>query len=69
MEADAIMKLSKADNEDAKVEIAAINAQIGAAKQHQDHLLRTIELLHEMNIAEEEKNANSGEGVSGMETK
>ena len=62
LEADALVKLSKADTEDKKVEIAAINAQIGAAKTHQEHLLKTVELLHEMARAKVEDSDNSGAG-------
>ena len=62
LEADALVKLAKADTEDKKVEIAAINAQIGAAKTHQEHLLKTVELLHEMARAKVEDSDNSGAG-------
>ena len=69
MQADALLKLKQADNETAKVEIAALNAQIGMAKQHQDHILRSIELLHEMTLAKEESgNADISGRTSGMET-
>ena len=42
--------------------ISAINAQIGAAKTHQEHLLKTVELLHEMARAKVEDSDNSGAG-------
>ena len=48
LQADSLLKLTQADNDAARLEIATIDAQIGAAKQHQDHILRTIELMHKI---------------------
>lgn len=47
LRAKAIMHLSEARNEDSNRQIAIINAQIGAAKTHQDSLLRTAKILQD----------------------
>lgn len=54
LQAEALLKLEQADSEQAKVQIAAINAQIGMAKQHQSHLLQSIELLHKIAVSKSE---------------
>lgn len=71
MQAESLLLLEKADSEEAKTQISAINAQIGLAKQHQDHTLKTIELLHKMaesaTIDKVQEHVDSGAGVSGVE--
>ena len=48
LQAEALLILEQADSEKAKVQIAAIDAQIGMEKNHREHLLRAIELIHTM---------------------
>lgn len=55
LQAEALLALEQADSEQSKVQIAAINAQIGAAKTKQEHLLKTIEMLHDISLSAKEK--------------
>jgi chaperonin GroES len=65
LQAESLKILEEADTVQAKMQIAAIDAQIGMARQHQEHLLKTVALLHEMSMAE--KDSNNGSDSSGME--
>jgi len=72
LQAQALLTLQQADSDAAKVEIAAIDAQIGAAKQHQEGLLRAIEVLHKVSMSAMESDGGSSDnntgGVQGMAT-
>jgi chaperonin GroES len=61
LQAEALKLLEEADSESAKVQIAAINAQIGAQKAHQDHLLEVAKLLHEIAQAKEDNKDNGSD--------
>ena len=54
LRADAAMKLELADHEEARVQIAAIDSQIGVAKIQQEHIFRTLEMLQSMNQGDQE---------------
>ena len=71
LQADATLKLSQAAGAETGQQIAVINAQIGAAKAHQDSLLRAAKLLQEaMNQKDGTENgtttAGQGTGMGGM---
>jgi hypothetical protein len=48
LQAQALKTLEEADSEKAKIQIAAIDAQIGIQKHQQEHILKTIELMHQI---------------------
>lgn len=54
LRAQALLALEQADSEQAKVQIAAIDAQIGIQKHQQEHVLKTISLMHEIVQADKE---------------
>jgi hypothetical protein len=58
LQAESLKILEEADTVQAKMQIAAIDAQIGMARQHQEHLLKTVALLHEMSLTD---NQSKGE--------
>jgi chaperonin GroES len=64
MEADVILKLKTAGGIDTGHEIALLNAQIGAAKNHQDGIMQSVKLLHE--IMQGDKGGNTEAGMGGV---
>lgn len=46
LQAKALLELEQADSEQAKIQIAAIDAQIGMMRGQQEHILKTIDLMH-----------------------
>ena len=48
LQAESLLILEQADSEQAKVQIAAIDAQVAQARAHQEHILGVAKLLHEM---------------------
>jgi len=64
LQSDALLKLQQADSEEAHILIAAIDAQIGAAKTHQDHLLNTIKLISD--ITKERTKVNESTNEAGV---
>ena len=66
MEADVILKLKTAGGVDTGHEIALLNAQIGAAKQHQDGILASVKMIHEIMKSTQEGINDSGKGMEGM---
>lgn len=65
MEADVILKLKTAGGVDTGHEIALLNAQIGAAKQHQDGILQSVKLMHEM-LKTQQEGAQSNDTAPGI---
>lgn len=63
MEADVILKLKTAGGIDTGHEIALLNAQIGAAKQHQQGILDSVKLMHELLKGMQD---DSNSGMEGM---
>ena len=62
LEAQAAKLYADAGDADVGHEIALINAQIGAKKNHMDGLLEAIRLLHEISSTKESKDGTSDEG-------
>jgi chaperonin GroES len=54
LRAQALKVLEEADSEKAKIQIAAIDAQIGIQKHQQEHVLKTLDLMHKVVQADEE---------------
>ena len=65
MEADVILKLKTAGGIDTGHEIALLNAQIGAAKQHQDGILQSVKIMHEM-LKTQQEGAQSNDTAPGI---
>ena len=66
LEAEAVKAIEEAGGIKKGQDIAMLDAQIGAAKAHQDGILKSIELM--IKATEGEENGNDGSGVPGMET-
>ena len=69
MEADVILKLKTAGGVDTGHEIALLNAQIGAAKQHQDGILQSVKMMHEFLKTQQEgaQSNDTAPGIPGVE--
>ena len=65
MEAEAVKAIEEAGGVQKGQEIAMLDAQIGAAKAHQEGILKSIELMTKVNQGE--NNGTNGTGVPGME--
>ena len=65
LEADAIKAIEEAGGVREGHRIALLEAQIGAAKAHQDGILRSIELMQE-SMGEKDVNSTNAGGVSGL---
>lgn len=61
LHAEATKLLKEADSEQAKIQIAAINAAIGSEKAHREHILKAVELIH--NMAQSEKEGDKEGGI------
>ena len=65
LQAQAIKALAEAKGVESGHAIALLEAQIGAAKAHQEGILRTIDMVHDAMIDKEERN-DKQTGVEGM---
>lgn len=65
LQAQAIKALAEAKGVESGHAIALLEAQIGAAKAHQEGILRTIQMVHDAMIDKEERN-DKQTGVEGM---
>jgi chaperonin GroES len=65
LEAEAVKAIEEAGGVQKGQEIAMLDAQIGAAKAHQEGILKSIELMNKVNQGE--NNGINGTGVPGME--
>ena len=65
LRAQALKTLEEADSEQAKIQIAAIDAQIGIQKHQQEHTLRTIELMHQIVQADKENEIAKSKANTG----
>ena len=62
---EAVKAIEEAGGVQKGQEIAMLDAQIGAAKAHQEGILKSIELMTKVNQGE--NNGTNGTGVPGME--
>ena len=65
LQAQAIKALAEAKGVESGHAIALLEAQIGAAKAHQEGILRTIDMVHDAMVDKEERN-DKQTGVEGM---
>lgn len=66
LEAEALLAIEQAGGVKEGHQIALLEAQIGAAKAHQDGILRSLELMKET-MGEADGNSTDGAGVPGMD--
>jgi chaperonin GroES len=67
LEAEALLAIEQAGGVKEGHQIALLEAQIGAAKAHQEGILRSLELMKET-MGEADGNSSDGAGVPGMDS-